>query len=135
MISCGSCGEVRQALAVYVLGAIEPADRTLVDRHLGDCAGCREELAGFAPLPALMRRVPLQEASALADDDARDRPPDDQPSHPALGHMLAQAGQRRRRDLRTRAAAAGAVGLLAGAGLIAAWHAARQIHLGGMPPA
>ena len=135
MISRGSCGEVRQALAVYVLGAIEPADRTMVDRHLGDCAGCREELAGFAPLPALLRKVPLQEAAALVDDDARGSPPADQPSQPALGRMLVQAGRRHRRDLRTHAAAAGAVGLLAGAGLFAAWHAARQIHLGGIPPA
>jgi len=124
VISRGSCGEVRQALAVYVLGAIEPADRTLVDRHLGDCADCREELAGFAPLPALLRRVPLQEASALVDDDARGRAFDDQPPPPALRRMLAEAGRRRRRDVRTRATGAAAVGLVAGAGLIAAWHAA-----------
>jgi anti-sigma factor RsiW len=134
VISRGSCGEVRQALAVYVLGAIEPADRTLVDRHLGDCADCREELAGFAPLPALLRRVPLQEASTLVGNDARGSAPDDQPPGPALRHLLAQAERRRRRDLRTHAATAAAVGLVAGAGLIAAWDAAHQIHLGGMRP-
>jgi anti-sigma factor RsiW len=127
VISHGSCGEVRQALAVYVLGAIEPADRTVVDRHLGDCTDCREELAGFAPLPALLRRIPVEEASALVDDDARGNARDDQPPRPALRYLLAQAGRRRTRDLRTRAVAAAAVGLLAGGGGIAAWHATHPI--------
>jgi anti-sigma factor RsiW len=126
VISHGSCGEVRQALAVYVLGAIEPADRTVVDRHLGDCVDCREELAGFAPLPALLRRVSVEEASALVDD-ARGNPRDDQPPRPALQYMLVQAGRRRTRDLRARAIAAAAVGLLAGAGGIAAWHATHPV--------
>ncbi len=127
MISHRSCGEIRQALAVYVLGAIEPADRTVVDGHLGECADCREELAGFAPLPALLRRVPVEEASALVDADASGNPRDDQPPRPALRYLLAQAGRRRTRDLRTRVTAAAAVGLLAGGGVVAAWYATHPV--------
>ena len=124
MSSHGSCGEVRQALAVYVLGAIGPADRDVVDRHLAGCAGCRDELAGLAALPALLRRVSPQEASALLDDDIRSSRSGDLPSALALRQLLAWAGRRRRRHVRTRVAAGAAAGLLVGAGVIAGWHAA-----------
>jgi hypothetical protein len=122
--SHGSCSEVRLALAVYVLGAMVPVDRDVVDRHLAECAFCRDELARFAGLPALLRRVPSHEASALLDDDTTTSRPGDLPSGPALRHLLAQVGQHRRRYLRTRVAAAVAAGLLAGAGVIVGWHAA-----------
>jgi hypothetical protein len=119
--SHGSCRDVRLALAVYVLGSIEPAGRDVVDRHVADCAGCRDQLARFAAVPALLRRVSPQEASALLDDDTRTGHRGDQLSGPALRHLLAQAGRHRRRHLRTSVAAA--AGLLAGAGVIAGWHA------------
>jgi anti-sigma factor RsiW len=66
--SHGLCGEIRLELGVYVVGAIRPADRSAVDRHLADCADCRDELAGLAGLPALLRRVSPQVASALAEE-------------------------------------------------------------------
>jgi Putative zinc-finger len=66
----GSCREVRQALGVYVLGAIDPAERAQVDEHLAACPGCREELAGLAGLPAMLRKVPVGEAERLAVADA-----------------------------------------------------------------
>ena len=124
MSSHGSCGEVRQALAVYVLGAIGPADRDVVDRHLADCSGCRDGLAGLAGMPALLRRVSLQEAAALLADDTSGSRPDDVPSGLALRHLVAQAGRHRRRYLRMSVAAAAATGLVAGAGVIAGLHAA-----------
>jgi predicted anti-sigma-YlaC factor YlaD len=43
---------------VYLLGAIEPAQRVVVDRHLATCRSCRAELSGLAGLPSLLRRVP-----------------------------------------------------------------------------
>ena len=116
MSSHGSCGEVRQALAVYVLGAIEPAGRDVVDRHLADCGGCRDELAGLAALPALLRRVPPQEAPALLNEDTTTSRADDLPSGPALRQLLARAGRQRRRHFRTSVTAAAAAGILAGAG-------------------
>jgi hypothetical protein len=60
------CPEARVSLGVYVLGAIDPADRALVDAHLMTCNACRDELAGLAGLPALLSRVSAEEAFALA---------------------------------------------------------------------
>src|SRR5258708_38032540 len=56
--SYGACGDVRQALGVYVLGAIEAADHVLVERHLASCPPCTEELAGLAGPPAPPGPVP-----------------------------------------------------------------------------
>jgi hypothetical protein len=63
------CSEARISLGVYVLGAIDPAERSLVDAHLATCRECRDELAGLAGLPALLARVSMEEAIALADPD------------------------------------------------------------------
>ncbi|MFL6053867.1 MAG: anti-sigma factor family protein [Actinoallomurus sp.] len=51
------CADLRALLGVYVLGAIDPAERALVDAHLAHCRRCRDELAGLAGLPALLGRV------------------------------------------------------------------------------
>jgi anti-sigma factor RsiW len=66
----GQCTQARQELGVYLLGAIEPAQRALVERHLAACPRCRAELAGLAGLPSLLRRVPVGEALRLAPDVA-----------------------------------------------------------------
>jgi hypothetical protein len=61
------CPEARISLGVYVLGAMDPAERAQVDAHLATCRDCRDELAGLAGLPALLSRVSIEEAIALAD--------------------------------------------------------------------
>jgi Putative zinc-finger len=61
------CAEVRLSLGVYVLGAIDPAERAQVDSHLAGCRDCRDELAGLAGIPALLSRVGAEEAFALAE--------------------------------------------------------------------
>ena len=66
MTGMAGCREIRQALGVYVLGAIDPAERARVDEHLATCADCREELASLAGLPAMLRKVPVVEAERLA---------------------------------------------------------------------
>jgi hypothetical protein len=66
MTGMAGCREIKQALGVYVLGAIDPAERAQVDEHLPTCAECREELASLAGLPALLRKVPVVEAERLA---------------------------------------------------------------------
>jgi hypothetical protein len=91
-----TCAYVRLELGIYLLGAIEPAGRAIVERHLDACPGCREELASLAGLPALMRRIP-DAASILAsagpsEDEARIPPaalqPDSEnpPSPPSTGY-------------------------------------------------
>jgi predicted lipoprotein with Yx(FWY)xxD motif len=70
MDEAGTCAGIRPQLGVYLTGAIAPADRVVVVRHLAACDGCRAELAGLAGLPALLRRPPVQAA-------AQDSPADD----------------------------------------------------------
>jgi predicted lipoprotein with Yx(FWY)xxD motif len=63
MDDAGTCAGIRPQLGVYLTGAIAPADRVVVVRHLAACDGCRAELAGLAGLPALLRRPPVQAAA------------------------------------------------------------------------
>ena len=44
------CAQIRPELGVYVLGAIAPADRAMVGRHVASCPRCREEVAGLVGL-------------------------------------------------------------------------------------
>jgi Putative zinc-finger len=69
MMQMMDCNEARLSLGVYVLGAIDPAERALVDQHLAGCRACRDELADLAGLPALLARVSTEEAIALAASD------------------------------------------------------------------
>ena len=108
------CTDARLSLGVYVLGAIDPAERALVDAHLLTCQDCRDELAGLAGLPALLARVNPDEISRIrADDTVRadtgDRPPDE-----LIGTVLDLAKARRRRTRWRFAAAAAAVAAIAG---------------------
>ena len=59
MSGAGECARIRLDLGVYLLGVIAPADRAMVNGHLASCPRCRDELAGLAALPALLRKVPL----------------------------------------------------------------------------
>jgi predicted lipoprotein with Yx(FWY)xxD motif len=63
MDDAGTCAGIRPQLGVYLTGAIAPADRVAVVRHLTACPGCRAELAGLAGLPALLRRPPVRAAA------------------------------------------------------------------------
>ena len=116
------CAQIRPELGVYVLGAIAPADRARVSRHLASCPGCREELAGLAGLPALLRAVPAATALQLSGE----RPPD--PSGPLVDGLIGRVaafGRPRRWSL----AAAAAVLVAAAA---AGW-AAQVLHAAAPP--
>jgi hypothetical protein len=41
----------------YVLGSLTPAERDAYERHLPDCATCRDEVADLAVLPGLLGRL------------------------------------------------------------------------------
>jgi hypothetical protein len=93
------CSEARLSLGVYVLGAIDPAERAMVDSHLADCRECRDELASLEGLPALLARVSAEEAAALATGDPQ---PTREEAAEAPGQLVAKvldlrAARRRRR--------------------------------------
>jgi anti-sigma factor RsiW len=116
------CADTRYLLGVYVVGAIDPADRAAADAHLARCAGCRAELAGLAALPALLGRVPAAEAGGLSPDEAEwDLSFAPQPDAD-LPWLLGRAARFRRARRRREAAVAAAVLVIAGAGAAAAGH-------------
>jgi hypothetical protein len=106
-----SCAEMRTLLGVYVLGAIEPAERALLDAHLGGCRGCRDELAGLAGLPSLLGRVTEAQLAEIGAAPAE-----------VLDSMLTRAARenrtRRRRGRVWLAVAAAAAIAMAGGGVI-----------------
>lgn len=111
MIGPPDCRQTREALGVYVLGAIDPAERAVVDEHLAMCAECREELASLAGLPSLLRRIPNTEAERLLlagpDDQADAAPPE------LLHALLTRAWGVKRTQRWRRLAAAAAVAAFA----------------------
>ncbi|MFF0525692.1 zf-HC2 domain-containing protein [Actinomadura nitritigenes] len=84
------CADVRTALGVYVVGAIDPAERGRVDAHLEGCPACRDELAGLAGLPALLGRVEEAQLEQVAGPGRAGPDPE------FLDGLLARAAERRR---------------------------------------
>lgn len=126
------CPDARISLGVYVLGAIDPADRALVDAHLATCRECRDELAGLAGLPALLARVSKEEAIGLADTngdtdgdadgDAKDPSPlrAVEPPPELLTTVLDLTAARRRRRRWRDASIAAAAAAIAAVGVLGA---------------
>jgi len=115
MTELTDCGDLRRALGVYVVGAIDPAERAKVDAHLSRCSDCREELAGLAGLPALLGRVPKEDAErlALGSEELEEAPAE------LLDSLLRQVASRRRaRRWRGVAAAAAAAIIAVGGGIL-----------------
>ena len=108
------CTDARPSLGVYVLGAIDPAERALVDAHLLTCRDCRDELAGLAGLPALLARVNPDEISRICADDTVRTVTDDRPPGELIGTVLDLAEARRRRTRWRFLAMAAAVVAIAG---------------------
>ena len=119
------CQFIRQSLGVYVVGAIDPAERARVDSHLSGCPECREELASLAGLPALLGRIPLAEAERMAGISAERFISDDEPDSELLSPVLNRIAQQRRvRRWRTLTTAAAAVVVIVGGtvGIVEATH-------------
>ncbi len=121
-----NCMRIRQSLGVYVVGAIDPAERSVVDRHLAGCLDCREELAGLAGLPALLGRVPIEEAEQIARFDASERtllggyPDGEHMDEEILTPLLARAAHRRRVSRWRNLASVAAVAIIAAGAAIGA---------------
>ena len=115
MTQIWDCTEARPSLGVYVLGAIDPAERGLVDAHLATCRDCRDELAGLAGLPALLARVNPDEISRMsADDPGYHAVASDQPPQELIDTVLSLADARRRKNRWRYLSAAAAVVAIAG---------------------
>jgi hypothetical protein len=116
--STAGCREFRHLLGVYVVGAIDPADRALVDDHLPGCQACRDELAGLAGLPAMLSRVPAPDVERLGLESGalvEDPPPGD-----LLNSLLRKVSLRRRSRLWRGAITVAAAAAIAAAGATAA---------------
>jgi hypothetical protein len=120
------CAAARQELGAYVLGALAPADRSVLDQHLVSCPRCREELAALAGLPALLRRVPLADAALLCSESAAESGMGAGAPGQSLASMLDQVARVRRRRSWLTAAATVLIAAMAVALGLQAWpHAAR----------
>jgi anti-sigma factor RsiW len=106
----GDCAQARNDLGEYVLGALGPAERAQVDQHLAACPRCRQELAGLAGLPGLLRRAPPDVALQAWADDTSGPPPG-----PQLDRLIGRVSAIRLRRRLTTAAAALVIGLAAAA--------------------
>jgi predicted anti-sigma-YlaC factor YlaD len=117
--STAGCREFRYLLGVYVVGAIDPADRALVDDHLPDCQACRDELAGLAGLPAMLSRVPGPDVERLGleTEVLGEDPP---PPGDLLNSLLRKVSLRRRSRLWRGAITVAAAAAIAAAGGTAA---------------
>jgi len=106
-----TCTEVRTSLGVYVLGAIDPSERSIVDEHLSHCRRCRDELASMAGLPALLGRVTEEQIAEVSE------PPEE-----LLSSVLAAAAGRKNAAKRIQRVwfmlAAAAVVILIGGGTL-----------------
>ncbi|MFC5061052.1 anti-sigma factor family protein [Actinomycetospora atypica] len=95
-------------VGVYVLGALDPAERDTFEAHLDGCASCTAELAAVAGLPGLLARAELPA-----------RVPDRAPPPDLLAGTLRRV--RRRRRVALLAAAAAVVLALVGGAAVAWW--------------
>jgi predicted anti-sigma-YlaC factor YlaD len=59
-----TCSDTTLSLGVYLLGALDPAERAQVEGHLTTCARCRAELEELAQLPAMLEQVSLDDLTA-----------------------------------------------------------------------
>jgi len=92
--------DLQRRLGSYVLGSLDPAERTELESHLATCAPCRQELASLAGLPGLLGRLSLQEATGS------DLLPPPSLLPRVLAAVESERGERRRRLRRWKSATA-----------------------------
>jgi predicted anti-sigma-YlaC factor YlaD len=126
-MTAGECAEIRLSLGAYVLGALDPDDRSRVDAHLASCAECRDELASLAGLPGLLGRVSRAEVEAEPTG----------PGTQLLDRLLNAAAAERRHDRRRRwlTSVAAAVVALAAVGVAIAVSHDNHQSVSAKPPA
>ncbi|HUB37895.1 MAG TPA: zf-HC2 domain-containing protein [Streptosporangiaceae bacterium] len=110
-----ACRDIRQLLGVYVVGAIDPAERALVDEHLAECQSCRDELAGLAGLPAMLSRVPAEDVEQLSLPLLH-LPEAGEPSDELLNSLLKRVSAKRKSRIWRNVAAVAAAAVIAAGG-------------------
>jgi Putative zinc-finger len=65
------------SLGAYLLGALDPAERSAFEEHLATCKTCKAELLRLAPLPGLLQRLTPEDYAELEAGDPPDFPPVD----------------------------------------------------------
>jgi hypothetical protein len=116
MISNIECSRMRILLGVYVLGAIEPAERAMVDAHLSVCGCCRDRLASLAGLPAMLGRVTEEQIEQFG-------PPPQELLDSMLVKAAGESRDRRRKNRLWLAASAAALVVVTGVSVRAATEA------------
>jgi len=111
------CERCRELLGGHVLGALEPAEASVVDAHLAGCAACRELERQLAGVPALLDLVPSADTvperpPSRLEDAILDRHAQERVRPRRRGRLAAGAGRR-------LAVAAGALGVAATLGVLA----------------
>ena len=124
-----SCRQIRQLLGVYVVGAIDPAERADVDEHLAECPSCRDELAGLAGLPAMLSRVPAADVERLSLAPTG-LPEMTEPSAELLNSLLRRVSATHRTRMWRSVAAVAAAAVIAAGGAVAATDLARPAQTG-----
>lgn len=104
-MSAGEHEALRRDLGVYVLGALEPAERDRLERHLAGCDTCRDEVASLAVLPGLLARA-ATDATGI-------------PELPPLGPIVQRLAEDRRRTRRRDRLGAAAAAVAATLALVA----------------
>jgi len=56
-----TCDDTVLSLGVYLVGALDAADREAVEAHLADCPACQAELAELASLPSMLERLSIDD--------------------------------------------------------------------------
>lgn len=60
-----NCKDATISLGVYLVGALDPAERAEVDAHLRECAQCRAQLADLAMLPEMLDKLSLDDVAEV----------------------------------------------------------------------
>lgn len=82
-------------LGAYVLGALTPQEREVIDAHLSSCPECTAEMDEMTRLPVLLDLLPEAEVVAMGTGSAR--PPADLVDRVVAAAVAQRRGQRRRR--------------------------------------
>lgn len=118
MIDTMDCAQARISLGAYVLGALEPDGRAVVDAHLATCKACRAERADLEGLPTLLAVLGTEHAVALAEGLPRvpsaSLGPTDSPAAPGPANHQAglSATRLRRKTYRTMLLSVAVVGIV-----------------------